>query len=547
MNKVNKSRVAVLIVAGSLLAYGGYWAGTRATASGTGTSTRGTAPLTASPASNVDPATGKRVLYWHDPMVPGKRFDKPGKSPFMDMQLVPVYAEEGGEAAGVKISPSLQQNLGIRFATVRRAEQAASLELVGSTQFDESKAEVVQSRVAGFVDKLHVRAPQQQVKRGQAFASIYVPDWLAPQEEYLMLKRSGDTTLTAAARQRMRALSIPDSMVAAMDRTGRPQSHLSLSSPVSGVVTELAVREGAQVTPGMTIAKVVGMNTIWLLAEVPEAVIGSARVGMQVTATTAGDSQRTYRGKVGAILPGVSTTTRTAQARLELDNKDGTLVPGMLMRVVLSAAAPESRLLVPSEAIIATGKRSIVYVADENNSMRPVLVSPGREIGNETEVINGLREGQRVVASGQFLIDSEANLKSIQPHVSAATPAAQKEALPMPMPTPMPMPSSNAADASMPQMDRTKAAAKKPPAQTQQSPTPHQGTGKVEQVTDEALTLSHGPIASLQWPAMTMDFKKPRPDSFKDVKVGQTVQFSFVEGKDGYELKSVVAPPGGKP
>jgi Heavy metal binding domain len=157
MNKVNKSRVAVLIVAGSLLAYGGYWAGTRATASGTGTSTRGTAPLTASPASNVDPATGKRVLYWHDPMVPGKRFDKPGKSPFMDMQLVPVYAEEGGEAAGVKISPSLQQNLGIRFATVRRAEQAASLELVGSTQFDESKAEVVQSRVAGFVDKLHVR------------------------------------------------------------------------------------------------------------------------------------------------------------------------------------------------------------------------------------------------------------------------------------------------------------------------------------------------------------------------------------------------------
>lgn len=540
MNK-NKTRAALLAIGAALVASGGYWAGSRKTTADVATddTTRPAATSTA----NADPTSGKRVLYWHDPMVPGKRFDKPGKSPFMDMQLVPVYAEEGGAAAGVKISPSLQQNLGIRFAAVRRAEQATSLELVGSTQFDESKAEVVQSRVTGFIDKLHVRSPQQEVKRGQAIASIFVPDWLAPQEEYLALKRGDDTTLAAAARQRMRALSIPDSMVANLDRTGRPQSHLSLASPVSGIVTELGVREGAQVTPGMTIAKVVGLNTIWLLAEVPETSIGSVRVGMQVAATAAGDPQRTYRGKVGAILPGVSTATRTAQARLELDNKDGTLVPGMLMRVVLSEAAAESRLLVPSEAIIATGKRSIVYVADENNSMRPVLVSPGREIGNETEVLNGLREGQRVVASGQFLIDSEANLKSIQPQVSAATPAAQKEALPMPMP----MPSSNAADASMPQMDSTKAAATKPPSQTQQSPASHQGTGKVEQVTDEALTLSHGPIASLQWPAMTMDFKKPRRDSFKDVKVGQTVQFSFVEGKDGYELKSVVAAPGGKP
>jgi Cu(I)/Ag(I) efflux system membrane fusion protein len=472
-------------------------------------------------------------------MAPGKRFDKPGKSPFMDMQLVPVYAEEGGEAAGVKISPSLQQNLGIRFATVRRAEQAASLELVGSTQFDESKAEVVQSRVAGFVDKLHVRAPQQQVKRGQAFASIYVPDWLAPQEEYLTLKRSGDTALTAAALQRMRALSIPDTMVAAMDRTGRPQSHLSLPSPVSGVVTELAVREGAQVTPGMTIAKVVGMNTIWLLAEVPEAVIGSARPGMQVTATFAGEPQRTYKGKVREILPGVNTTTRTAQARLELDNKDGSLIPGMLMRVRLSAAKPESRLLVPSEAIIASGKRSIVFVADEKNSMRPVIVSPGREIGDETEILSGLSEGQRVVASGQFLIDSEANLKSILPKLATDAPMPPKDVSPS-APTPDAQPSP------MPQMSMPpKPTDTKKPVQPS-SPS-HQGTGRVEQVTSEAITLSHGPIATLQWPAMTMDFKKPKPDSFKEIKVGQTVQFSFVESEDGYELKSVVAAAGGKP
>jgi Cu(I)/Ag(I) efflux system membrane fusion protein len=537
MKSANHGRIVFLIVAAALFAFGGYWAGTRTTTTAAGAKVA--APSSSSPDVGSATTREKRVLYWHDPMVPGKRFDKPGKSPFMDMQLVPVYAEAGGEAAGVRISPSLQQNLGIRFATVRRAEDAATLELVASTQFDESKAEVIQSRVAGFVDKLHVRAPQQKVKRGQAIASIFVPDWLAPQEEYLALKRSGDSALTAAARQRMRALSIPDSMIATADRTGRAQSHLSLTSPVSGVVTELNVREGAQVTPGVTIAKVVGMDTIWLLAEVPEGLIASARPGMSVSATAAGNAQRTYRGKIREILPGVSTATRTAQARVKLDNRDGSLIPGMLMRVAISAAKAEARLLVPSEAIIASGKRTIVYVAEGQNSMHPVIVSAGRELGAETEILGGLREGQRVVASGQFLIDSEANLKSILPQSSdnaqgtseggaahGKTPAS-KDVSPMA------------------QMAPTK------PAEPQKSSRPstasHHGSGKVEQVTNEAITLSHGPIGSMQWPAMTMDFKKPQPDSFKEIKVGQTVQFSFVESTDGYRLKSISANTGARP
>jgi Cu(I)/Ag(I) efflux system membrane fusion protein len=537
MKSANNVRIFFLIVAAALFAFGGYWAGTRTAATGAGAKVA--APSSSSPDAGSGTTNAKRVLYWHDPMVPGKRFDKPGKSPFMDMQLVPVYAEAGGEAAGVKISPSLQQNLGIRFATVRRAAEAATLELVASTQFDESKAEVIQSRVAGFVDKLHVRAPQQNVKRGQSIASIFVPEWLAPQEEYLALKRSGDRALTTAARQRMRALSIPDSMVATADRTGRAQSHLSLTSPVSGVVTELNVREGAQVTPGVTIAKVVSMDTIWLLAEVPETLIASARPGMSVSATAAGNAQRTYQGKIREILPGVSTATRTAQARLELDNKDASLIPGMLMRVKISAAKPESRLLVPSEAIIAAGKRTIVYVAEGDNSMHPVVVSAGREIGVETEILGGLREGQRVVASGQFLIDSEANLKSILPKTFDNAQSNSEGVAPqgqMPAPT---------AVIPVAPMAPTK------PAELQKSSRPstasHQGTGKVEQITNEAITLSHGPIVSMQWPAMTMDFKKPQPDSFREIRVGQTVQFSFVEGADGYQLKSVSANTGGRP
>ena len=163
MKRSLATKILLLAAAGALIGYGGYWLGTSKSAGAAG----GHGDRSVSATAPSDP--GKRVLYWHDPMVPGKRFDKPGKSPFMDMQLVPVYADEG-KSAGVKISPTLQQNLGIRFATVRREEVADSLDLVGTTQFDASREEVIQSRTAGYIDRLHVRAPLQQVRRGHAFA-----------------------------------------------------------------------------------------------------------------------------------------------------------------------------------------------------------------------------------------------------------------------------------------------------------------------------------------------------------------------------------------
>jgi len=519
MKRSPATKILVLAAAAGLIGYGGYWLGASRNAG---------APAAASP-----PAPGKRVLYWHDPMVPGKRFDKPGKSPFMDMQLVPVYADEEN-TAGVRISPSLQQNLGIRFATVRREEVADSLDLVGTTQFDASREEVVQSRTAGYIDRLHVRAPLQQVRRGQSLASVFAPEWIAPQEEYLALKRGGDAALAAAARQRMRALSIPDTLVAELERTGRVQTHQTLASPVSGIVSELEVREGAQVTPGMTIATVVGMQTVWLLAEVPEALIGSARPGMRVSATVEGNARRTYQGKVREILPGVSTATRTAQARIELENRDASLMPGMLMRVRLSAAAAQPRLMVPTEAVIASGTRSVVLMA-QGDSLRPVVVNTGREIGDATEILSGLDEGQKVVASGQFLIDSEANLKSILPKFSDEAPAAAGDGA-----------GQAPAVERMEAMKKPADAAAQPEKPGKAAATVHTAVGKVEQVADDAITLSHGPVASLKWPPMTMDFMKPTPDAFKEIKAGQTVEFDFVEVEDGYMLKRVVPAKGGK-
>ncbi|WP_194725318.1 efflux RND transporter periplasmic adaptor subunit [Noviherbaspirillum malthae] len=501
-------KALALVLAGAGLAFGGYWVGSQGHGSMQPTATSQDAA-----GEKIDPKTGRKVLYWHDPMVPGQKFDKPGKSPFMDMQLVPVYADEAGGEGGVTVNPTLQQNLGIRYATVRREETRDAFELVGATQFDESVAEVVQSRVTGYIERLHARTPMQRVKRGEPIATLFVPEWIAPQEEYLALKRSGNDALASAARDRMRALSIPDSFVTQLERTGKVQRTLTLASPVTGVITELGVRDGAMVSPGMTVAKVVALNKVWLLAEIPEQQANLVRPGMQVEATFAGNTEQKYAGKVREVLPGVSSTTRTVQARLELDNRDGSLTPGMLMRVKVGGEKAVRRLLVPTEAVITSGKRSVVLVTGENNSIQPVEVTTGRDIGDDTEILSGLNEGQKVVASGQFLIDSEARLKSVLPKFAGSEQEQGQKSQPQSSPTAV--------------------------------PGVYRGVGKVEKVSPSSLTLSHGPIPALKWPAMTMDFGKPKPDAFAEAMVGQDVEFLFKEGDDGSYMLQDVKPAGG--
>jgi Cu(I)/Ag(I) efflux system membrane fusion protein len=238
---------------------------------------------------------------------------------------------------------------------------------------------------------------------------------------------------------------------------------------------------------------------------------------MTVDAAPSGNPARTYRGKVREILPGVNASTRTVQARLELDNRDGSLTPGMLMRVRIGAEQPVSRLLVPTEAVIRTGQRTVVLVAAGNGDMQPATVTTGRDTGDDTEILSGLQEGQKVVASGQFLIDSEASLKSVLPRFAQAQPQVQAQSGP------------SAAEPTSPSL----------------SPV-YRGVGKVEKASPQSLTLSHKPIPELKWPAMTMDFGKPNASDFADIAVGQEVEFSFKESKDGYVLLTVVPAAGAR-
>ena len=211
------------------------------------------------PAPSAAP-TERKVLYWHDPMVPGQRFDKPGKSPFMDMPLVPVYADEQTDS-GVKVAPGVQQNLGLRTAAVKKAKVGSSFDAVGAVQFDERLNVAVQSRVAGYVERLLVRATMEQVRKGQPLAVMYAPEWIAPVNELVALQRAGASPeLIAAARARTRALSIPDELVRQAEASGGTQARFTLAAPASGVVAELGVREGMQVAPGMTLFRIAGLE-----------------------------------------------------------------------------------------------------------------------------------------------------------------------------------------------------------------------------------------------------------------------------------------------
>ncbi len=491
---------ALLIAAAALLAVGGFYAG-RST---------GPAAIHGVPAASggTPSADERKVLYWHDPMMPTQRFDKPGKSPFMDMDLVPVYADEGGAASGVSISSTVQQNLGVRVATVRRAEVSASFDAVGTVQFDERLTVAVQTRVAGYVEALSARAPMERVRKGQALATVFAPEWLAPQNEWLALKKSGASAeLVEAARRRMDALSIPAALIRRSDELGSAQARFTLTAPASGVVAELGVREGAAVTPGMTLFRIAGLHKVWAVAEIPEAQALRLTRGQKVRATLHADASQAFDGELKEILPEVASTTRTLKARFEVDNKDGKLTPGMLLRLEVSGPKT-ARLLVPAEAVIRTGQRTVVIVQTAGGGFEPREVTLGQDLGRDVEVAAGLADGEQVVASGQFLIDSEAHLRSALGSLSAPSPAAVSGGAAAPHAVPA--------------------------AGT------HSAEGKVEQVDAQEVTISHGPVASLQWPGMTMGFAKPSSDAFPDLKVGDSIRFHFKEGgPGGYTLESV--------
>jgi Cu(I)/Ag(I) efflux system membrane fusion protein len=357
----------------------------------------------------------RRILYWYDPMKPEVKFEKPGKSPFMDMDLVPMYANEAAQGATVRIDPAIVQNLGIRLGKVERAAVNPRLSAVGSVAFDERRLHVVQARVEGYVTRLYVKSPLERVRRGAPLAEIQAPDWLAAQQEYLALLDAESERARAirdAARERLVVLGVPEATIRHIEGTRKTDSTTTVHAPADGVVTELAVREGAAFMPGAPLFRINGLETVWVNAEIPEAQVGLIPPGSAVTAHATAWAGAAFRGRVSGLLPDIDTATRTLPVRIVVENPEQKLAPGMFVSLDFEAKAGDPQLVVATEAVIVTGERSVVIVAREGGGYDVAEVTTGSEADGKTAILSGLSEGQAIVLSGQFLIDSEASLKS---------------------------------------------------------------------------------------------------------------------------------------
>ena len=440
------------------------------------------------PAAQAD----KKVLYWYDPMVPDQHFDKPGKSPFMDMDLVPKYAGDS-DAGTVSISPRTLQNLGVRSAAAEEGKLWRRIDTVGAVMVDENRVAVVQARTPGYIERLHVRAMNEPVRRGQLLAEVYSPDLLTAQEEFrLALKSGDDPAWLAAARQKLSLLGLSEAQVKKLEAGGPAMRRVLYYAPVDGVVSELAVKEGASVSDGMPLMTLSDLSKVWVIAEVTEDQAAWVVPGKSAEVKLASRPGEVIEGRVDYVYPELNRTTRTLQVRIALANPGLALKPGMYANVTLYGGASDTAVLVPSEAVITTGKRSIVLVAEGGGKFRPVQVKTGIESEGRTQILAGLKAGDQVVVSGQFLIESEANLKGA--------------------------------------LDRLQG-----PQQT------WQGRGKITAL-DAArgvLEMAHDPIPAIDWPAMTMPFEVSDRALLKGLRKGQKVAFELARKEDGYVVVGI--------
>jgi len=391
----------LLLVAGAL---GGAWWGRQR---GAGTPLAAAAPA----------AAERRVLYWYDPMKPTQHFDQPGKSPFMDMALLPRYADETAQAASqgdrLVIAPREQQALGMRLAKVERTRLPATVEAAGTLQFSERDVSIVQARTAGFVERVYPHAPGDVVAAGSPLVDVMNPDWAGAQQEFLAVRAMNDAALAQAARTRLSLLGMPSALIEQVETLGRPVPISTIRAPTAGVIVELAVRQGMALSPGMTLARINGLATIWLELAVPQAQAGALAAGQPVRAQFAALPGAVLRGTIATILPEANVGSATLRVRVELANPGQRLRAGMIAQASL-LTDPREVLAVPSDAVIRTGTRALVYLADGAGGFHPVVVEPGVERDGRIEIRSGLLAGQSVVASGQFLVDSEASLRGLR-------------------------------------------------------------------------------------------------------------------------------------
>ena len=373
-------------------------------------------------------ATGddREILYWVAPMDANYRRDKPGKSP-MGMDLVPVYADESAaDGAYVRIAPEMVQNLGVRTAVAERSRLWRGIDTVGYVDYDESKVSHIHLRTDGWIEDLVVQSEGERVKQGERLFSLYSPELVNAQEEFVQALKIGNTGLVRASRDRLAALGIPASQIKRLEKDRKPSQTIPVYAPQDGVVASLSVRDGMYIKPATRVMSLADLSSVWLLAEVFERQANWVRVGQSTEVRLAFLPGRTWEGKVEYIYPSLDAKTRTLKTRLRFDNPDEILKPNMYADVKIFGGPKDDVIVIPVEALIRTGREQRVVLSLGDGRFESRRVSAGIESGDWVEILDGIVPGDTVVTSGQFLIDSEASLKASMTRMSPADNGARE-------------------------------------------------------------------------------------------------------------------------
>ena len=475
----------------------------------------------------------RKVLYYRNPMGLPDTSPVPKKDP-MGMDYIPVFEGESDDepASGdqLRISTDKVQKLGVRTETAELRNLNKTVQAAGRIEPDEQRTYAITPKFEGYVERLHVNITGQPVAKGQALLEVYSPELVSAQREYAIaaqgvdsLKEAGNEAhagmleLAESSLLRLRNWDISEEQIRALAKSGATKRTLTFRSPVAGIVTEKKALQGMRFMPGETLYQVADLSRVWVVADVFEQDIGLVRTGAQAKVRINAYPDKTFEGRVGYVYPTLNTETRTVPVRVELANPNLQLKPGMFAQVDIPVGGKEEVLTVPASSVIDSGARQIVLVARGEGRFEPREVKLGARSTNQVEILDGIKTGESVVVAANFLIDAESNLKAAVGGFGHASHGSAPKSGPESAPTSVP----------------SKAAG-------------HRAEGQVESLDVQAgsVMLAHGPIASLQWPAMTMEFKLANTALQRDLKPGAKVAVEFVERQPGEWVITAVTPAG---
>ena len=358
--------------------------------------------------------TEKKVLYWVAPMDPAYQRDKPGKSP-MGMDLVPVYEDEmagTGDSADVVISPAVVNSLGVRTETVTRGALWRKINTVGYVDFDENKISHIHMRTSGWIEKLLVKSEGERVQKGQLLFELYSPELVNAQEEFVLSLNKGGKTLVTASQKRLEALGISSGQIKRVKKTRKVEQLVSIFASQDGVVSALNVREGMYITPAMEVMMLADLSSVWLVADIFEHQVDWVKEGQPAEVHLPYMPEKIWEGTLEYVYPILDAKTRALKVRLHFDNPDEKLKPNMFAHVAIYGGPKRDVISIPREALIQTIGFQRVIIALGNGRFEQRKVRAGTESGDWVEIVSGLKEGEKVVVSAQFMLDSEASLKA---------------------------------------------------------------------------------------------------------------------------------------